>query len=392
MGFFQTTKVILMPVVVVTSNPVGGIVMIILAFVFWKVIFTVVAAIIALGLLFGLMGWYNELSEDFSVVSKIIGHLVIIAAVIGGYAFVHQKINGNNLFKKEAQAIESEKLAKDSDVVLDATESTSNAEANDAPIIESRDNNNETKEVPQEQLQSEESKTSETAALGVITSTSSDGFYSNGISCFFEYKDTLYQANDIVFKANSKTPESLNFYYMHGNEITQKTVLYDENGKTVKSINDQIIRHEKLTSDPRFYTASTVLLLGVSLVAFSLLKGRSKKEEHNPSPVSAAKPDPVAKAPLIERVKASVDPNKVRSKVIEEGGFLSIEFEPSISQHQVEQLREFINELPRSNHKKIRINGDGQNIRSLDRKEVKLTIDFLETISVFTKNKSKFYQ
>jgi hypothetical protein len=101
---------------------------------------------------------------------------------------------------------------------------------------------------------------------------------------------------------------------------------------------------------------------------------------------------PITQAPVKEAFKASNDPNKVRSKVIEEDGFFSIGFEPSISQHQVEQLREFINKLPKSNHKKIRINGEGQNIRLLDRKELKLTIDFLETISVFTKNKSKFYQ
>ena len=391
MGFFQTTSIVFIPVKVVTTNPVGGIVMIVLAFVFWKVIFTIVAAIIALGLLFGLMGWYKELSEDFSVGAKIIGHIVIIALVVAAYAFVHQKINGNSLFEKEAHAIESKKLAKDSDIVQEAIESESSLATNDEPKIESIDNTNETKELPQEQIQNEGSKTSETNAPGVITSTSSDGFYSDGVSYFFEYNDTLYQANDIVFKPNSKTPESLNFYYMHGNEITQKMVAYDENGRAVKSINDQIIRHEKVTSDPRFYTASAVLLLGVSLLGFSLLKGRSKKEEHNPSSVSAVKPDPIAQAPLRDHVEASFDPNKVRSKVIVEDGYLSIVFEPSISNEQLEQLRGFVNGLPKNNHKKIRINGEGQNIRTLDQKEVKLTIDFLETMSVFTKNKSKFY-
>jgi hypothetical protein len=391
MGLFQTTSIVFIPVKVVTANPVGGIIMIILAFVFWKVIFTVVAAIVALSLLIGLIGWYNELSEYFSVGAKIIGHLVIVAAVVAGYAVVHKKINGNDLFKKEFVAIESEKLAKDSDFVEDATESESNTDANNTPIIESTDNSNETKEVPQEQIKTEENKISESTKPGVISSTSSEGFYSDGVSYFFEYKDTLYQANDIVFKSNSKMPENFNFYYIVGNEITQKTVTYNENGKTVKRIDDQIIRHEKVTSDPRFYTASAVLLFGMSLVAFSLLKGRTKKEENIANYKSSAKPMPIAPSPATEPIKANFDSNRVRSKVIEEDGFLSIVFEPAISQYQVEQLREFINGLPKSNHKKIRINGEGQNIRTLDQREVKLIIDFLETMSVFTKNKSKFH-
>jgi hypothetical protein len=388
MGFFQTTSVIFIPVKVVTTNPIGGIIMIILAFVFWKVIFTIVAAIIALGLLFGLMGWYNELSEDFSVVAKIIGHFVIIAAVVAGFAVVHQKINGNDLSKKEAEAIESEKLAKDADMVKETSES--NLESNETGLKESTDKQNETNEVPQEQI--DENNTSETAKPGVITSTSSDGFYSDGVNYYYEYNETLHQVKDIVFKPNSKTPETFNFYYFVGQEILQKTVVYNEDGKKVKSINDGVVRHDKITEDPRFYAASAVLLLGVSLLVFSLLKGSSKKEENNVSSVYKAEPVPITQAPVKETFNASTDPNKVRSKVIEEDGFLSIGFEPSISQHQVEQLREFINKLPKSNHKKIRINGEGQNIRLLDRKELKLTIDFLETISVFTKNKSKFYQ
>jgi hypothetical protein len=400
MGLFQTTRVVLMPVVVVTSNPIGGIIMIILAFVFWKIIFTVVAAIIAIALLIGLLGWWNELSDDFSAGAKIIGYLVIIGLVAGGYAVVHQKINGDDLSKKEAEALDGRNLIKDANEVQNESEPDSKPEktetsestvTNETSVSESEEKTVETKESTREEMKTEENSSNKTAVSGVVTATNSEGFYSDGVNYYYKYNDTLYQANDIVFKPNSKAPEKLNFYYFVGQEIVEKTVVYDGEGKVVKNINDSIIKHDKITEDPRFYAASAVLLFGVSLVAFSLLKGRSKRGGRTDTADIISKEKAPDKVPATEVVKAAVDPNRVRSKVVKEDGYLTIEFEPAISKNQVEQLRQFVNGLPKNNHKKIRINGEGLNIRALDDKEVKLTIDFLESMSIYTKNKSKFY-
>lgn len=386
MGLFQTTRVVLMPVVVVTSNPIGGIIMIILAIIFWKVIFTVLAAVLALALLIGLIGGWKELSEDFSAGVKIFGYIAIIALVAGGYATVHQKINGDDLSSKEAEALKGRDLIKEADVVQGESESDSKIETS-----ESADKSSESSKLIQEEIQKTENGPNEPAVSGTITATSSEGFYSDGVNYYYKYNDTLYQANDIVFKPDSKAPEKLNFYYFAGQEIVEKTVVYDGDGKVVKNISDSIIKHDKISEDPRFYVASAVLLLGVSLVAFSLLKRRSKKEAHLVNANSGSKTNPAVEAPASELAKTSADQNRVRSKVVNEDGYLTIEFEPAISKNQVEQLRQFVNGLPKNNHKKIRINGEGLNIRALDEKEVKLTIDFLESLSIYTKNKSKFY-
>lgn len=390
MGLFETTKVVYVPVLMVVSNPIGGILMVILAIVFWQLIFTVVAALIAIGLLIALLGWFKDFSRDFSAAAKFIGYFVIIAAVITGFTLVNQKINGSDLSTKEAEAIESEKFAKEVDVVQERIESNSNEKVNEALEKEAIESGSDKIDLPQNPIQTAENKTREAAPSSSISSTASEGFYSDGVNYFYAYNDTLYQANDIVFKPNSKTPEKLSFYYFAGKEILQKTVVFDESGKTVKSINDDIVKHGEITKDPRFYTASAVLLLGISLVTFSLLKGRSRKEVVKPELVTSNKLESTGKLPQGIGFKDPDDANRVRSKVVEEDGHLSFVFEPSITKEQVEQLRLFVSGLPKNNHKKIRVNGEGENIRSLDRKEVKLTIDFLETMSIFTKNKSKF--
>lgn len=78
------------------------------------------------------------------------------------------------------------------------------------------------------------------------------------------------------------------------------------------------------------------------------------------------------------------------AKVINLNGIISLEFEPYINQTQIEQIRAFIKTIPNNNSKKIVINGEGKNIRNIDYKEVKLLIEFLETHSIYTKNKKKY--
>ena len=389
MGLFETTKVVYVPVLMVVSNPIGGILMVVIAIVFWQLIFTVVAALTAIGLLIALLGWFKGFSRDFSNGAKFIGYFVIIAAVITGFTLVNQKINGSDLSTKEAEAIESEKFAKEADVVQERIESNSDREVKEAIETEAIDSGGNKNDLHQNLIQTGETKTRETTSTSSISSTASEGFYSDGVNYFYEYNDTLYQANDIVFKPNSKTPEKLSFYYFVGKEILQKTVVFDESGKLVKSINDDIVKHAEITKDPRFYTACAVLLLGISLVTLSLLKGRSKKEVKKTDLATSDKLESIDKLPETIGYKAPEVANRVRSKVLEEDGHLSIVFEPSISKEQVEQLRLFVSGLPKNNHKKIKINGEGENIRTLDHKEVKLIIDFLETMSIFTKNKSK---
>jgi ribosomal protein L37E len=81
---------------------------------------------------------------------------------------------------------------------------------------------------------------------------------------------------------------------------------------------------------------------------------------------------------------------KQRAKVIENDNYLTIEFEPFINQNIIEQIRAFIKTIPNNNSKKIVINGEGKNIRNIDYKDVKLLIEFLETLSIYTKNKKNY--
>lgn len=452
MGLFQTTRVVFMPVVLVTSNPVGGIIMIILALVFWQVIFTVVAAIIAIILLIGLISWYKDSSEDFSVSAKIIGYLVIIAVVGGGYAFVHQKINGNDLSKKEATAIESEKLSKNADIVQETSELESNIAneapvkestlnltetneesqeqnqieesktneptiqsvinsdgvANETPLIETTESPKKTNELSQEVIHIEESKTSETTTPGVIESTSSNGFYSDGVNYYYKYNDTLHQVNDIVFKPNTKIPETFNFYYFVGQEILQKTVVYNEDGKMVKSITDSVVRYDKISADPRFYVASGVFLMGISLVAFSLLKGRSNGITKKISGLDSnsvlisennqEKPKNQIKSVIVNDAEKNTEKYQTKLYFRRLDGFYNIELNPKLNEQNINKIKngivkikEQITLLQDGKFKtvKIKVTEDGSTIQSINSSNLNYVFDQLKVLG-YNINKKKY--
>jgi hypothetical protein len=98
--------------------------------------------------------------------------------------------------------------------------------------------------------------------------------------------------------------------------------------------------------------------------------------------------------PSIKNIEGNKNLEKSSTKQIAEvinlNGVISLEFEPYINQNQIEQIRAFVKTISNNNSKKTVINGEGKNIRNLDYKEVKLLIEFLETLSIYTKNKKKY--
>lgn len=495
MSLFSKTEIIFVPVKVVTTYPVGGIIMIILALVFWQVIFTVVAAILAVLLLIGLISWYKNLSEDFSVGAKIIGYLLIIAIVGGLYAFVHQKINGNDLYKKEAIAIESEKFSKNANIVQERSELESNI-SNEVPVEESTLNLAEINKEPQEQAQIDESKTNElttqsvtksdgvvnetlvevsavnltetnkesqdqiqidqnktnesttqsviksdgvtnkiplkettktqkktneepknqiqieesktTTPGGVIVSTSSNGFYSDGVNYYYKYNDNLHQVNDIVFKPNTKIPKTFNFYYFVGQEILQKTVVYNEDGKMVKSITDSVVRYDKISVDPRFYIASGVFLIGISLVAFSLLKGRSKGITKKKSGLdsksiliaenSQEKPTNQIKSVAVNNEETNTEKYQIKLYFRRLDGFYNIELNPKLNEQNIIKIKNGIVKIKEQNtlvqngkYKtvKIKVSDDGSTIQSISSINLNYVFDQLKGFD-YKINKKKY--
>ena len=125
----------------------------------------------------------------------------------------------------------------------------------------------------------------------------------------------------------------------------------------------------------------------ILLVIFSLFKRKAKKSNKN-----KVEEFSISKTNVIEEkinYKAE-DVNRIRAKVIKNENYLTIEFEPFINQNIIESIRAFIKTISNNNSKKIVINGEGKNIRNLDHQNVKLLIEFLESLSIYTKNKKNY--
>lgn len=398
MGFLgPTTQIILVPVKVVTSSgPIGPILAIILIIIYWTAILNILAFAILIGLLIGVNSWYKQLSEDYSLKAKIIGHTIIFLLLGYGYASVYQEINKNDLSQKTTEALESERLPAATNSVQEKLDNDSYSEkyenegskANEHPEINPEVEENIALGLDEENISSINSQ---------IKSAATKELHYDGEHYFYEFRDTLYEVKNIK-KSKYGIIQSITFYYMDGRGIIEKTIFYNDNGTKVEKINDEIIRHGKITSDPRFYISIVTILFFISLLIYSIFKKGGKKEK-------STKKEKLTNIQVSEARNESINPsdekddlqksfatsNAIRAKVVQELGLYNIIFEPSISLIQTEQLREFIQKKRLSNSKKIKINGQGQNVRGLDLLELRMTIDFLESLSIFTRNKSKFY-
>lgn len=90
---------------------------------------------------------------------------------------------------------------------------------------------------------------------------------------------------------------------------------------------------------------------------------------------------------LEDKNKSTENITRINAKVVRNNDLYNIEFDSKINQVQIEQIRTFTKSLPKGNSKKIAINGEGNNIRNLDTNEIRLIIGYLETISIYIKNK-----
>ena len=243
MGLFQTTKVILVPVVVATTNPIGAILVLILILCFWQAILTIIATILAITLLVALLSWYKDISEDYSSKSKFIGYALIILFVVGGYITICNKINRHDNSKKEEIALASKKISN-SEKYYDESISDNNLDdiTKESTKYENKSQTGEsysTSEVKKESTElvtlgnsSSDQELSDRNLIGsnkynsVLKLTNTAGFYFDGKDYFYKYNDTLYQANDLVFNPDNQTPKSFNIYYFKNQEIIQLNFLF----------------------------------------------------------------------------------------------------------------------------------------------------------------------
>jgi hypothetical protein len=91
----------------------------------------------------------------------------------------------------------------------------------------------------------------------------------------------------------------------------------------------------------------------------------------------------------------NTDSSRIRSKVvIDDSSNYRIEFDSQISIGLVLKIKDFIKDFGRTRQGmlKIKVSNEGKYIRNIGSGELSTLIDFLETVSIYTKNKSKYYR
>ncbi len=394
MGLFTKTVTILAPVQVVVTNPIGGIIVLILTIVFWQEILTVIVVAIAIILIITLIKWFSSISDSYSIGTKIFSYAAIIIIICGSSGYVLEKINGKDTQETEDTSDLNEEKSNSYQNINEEkkeSESENNSSSAIGYYLNLSDYN---RSAQANNLSSNEFIESKNDGNENFKLTESENLFSDGETYYFNYQSNLYKVDKVIInKSNNKIQEVV-FHFVKNEETHDIIVRYDESGNGIREISDTVNQDNGLSDFCKLFIAIPIAVLCLMLVIRGLFRSKKKNTvsvSYNTEKTTVN----LNESSNLQIEKSTEDPNnlktaKNKAQIISKDGFLSIEFDTPISSELVGMIRSFVNTFPKKNTKKIRINGDGKNIRQLDLDEVKLLITYLEKQSLYIKNKRKF--
>jgi hypothetical protein len=396
MGLFTKTVTVLVPVQVVVTNPIGGIIALILTIVFWKEILSLIVIAIALILLVALIKWFTSISGSFSAGAKIFSYAAIVIIIFGSSGYVLEKINGKNSEETDeplnVNDNESHSYRNNYVTNNNSTEDDNSSTSVDyyLHLFDSYKSAQLSKQFTNEFDQNINNSSDQ------IKLTEAQNLFSDGESHYFNHENNLYKVEKLINNQSTGKIQEVVFSYVKNNEVHDITVRYNETGTSIKEISDTIKPENKPSDLYKLFIAIPFALI-CFWIAFRGFFKRKKKNIASNTINKTNSNDSIQQSQKNQIERTSIEPQietsqRNKAQILSKDGFLSIEFDAPISAELISMVRSLVNTFPKKNTKKIRINGDGKNIRQLDLDDIKLLIPFLEKQSIHIKNKRKFQE